>query len=529
MQQPWHQDKRVLLIGLDAAEPSLVEEWMGDGTLPNLRRLRERGAYGRLESTAGLLTSSVWPSFLTGVPPGAHGGYHYLQWCPAEMRVRRWDPDWIDLTPFWRAMSESGPRTIAVDVPCASPPSRLNGMETSNWAALPQVYLPYAHPDSLKHWLAQRFGRSLRQMSRRLSEEIYALQALDQHMTLTNRYLDATRRMADVAVALMKAEPWHLFVSVIGGAHRGGHELWDSTGVLNDGGPAVDRTLRDALRRVYMACDDAVGAHIQAAGPETTILVFTLHGMTANTSRSILLEPMLRRILSGKPGPARPAAPGLLKRLRQLVPPRARLAVKSRLPFSFQDRLGAFWRMGKRNWSETLAFALPPDVNGYVQVNRRGREAQGVVQPGAEYEALCRRIAEGLKTFVDADTNEPIVESVTLADEAFPDAPRRDDLPDLIIRWASTPAARHRRISSPVFGAIDLPTPGKVFNGRSGNHTTDAFLFAAGNGIAAGSSIPGGHILDLPPTVYALFGLTPPPHMTGRPLLGATHSAAGVS
>ena len=49
-----HNDgpRRLLAIGLDAAEPSLIERWIADGTLPNLRRLRQAGAYRRLASSA---------------------------------------------------------------------------------------------------------------------------------------------------------------------------------------------------------------------------------------------------------------------------------------------------------------------------------------------------------------------------------------------------------------------------------------------------------------------------------------------
>jgi predicted AlkP superfamily phosphohydrolase/phosphomutase len=398
----------------------------------------------------------------------------------------------------------------------------------SNWAALPQVYAPYVFPAHLQKWLARRFGRTLWRMNRRLSEEMYVPQSLDRLMALTDRYVDTARRMADVAVALMESESWNLFISVLSAAHRGGHELWDSSGVSDGDGPVVEGKLREALRRTYVACDEAIGRHIEAAGANATVLVFTLHGMSANTSRSNLLEPMLRRIISGKPIPALPPRLGALKRLRRLIPHSARLAFKSRLPLSLQDRLSVFWRMGRRDWSGTLAFPLTADVNGYIQINLRGREARGIVQPGAEYDALCRRIAEGLKTFVDADTNEPIVESVTLTDEYFANASRRADLPDLVIRWASSPAARHRRVVSPQFGAIDCPAPGKIFNGRSGNHSPEACLLAAGNGIAPGSSIDGAHILDLPPTVYALFELPPPPHMTGRAIPSVTHAAGKV-
>jgi len=69
------QASRVLLIGLDAAEPRLVERWMTDGSLPNLRRLRDSGSYGRLASTADWISASPWPTFYTGTSPGDHGYY----------------------------------------------------------------------------------------------------------------------------------------------------------------------------------------------------------------------------------------------------------------------------------------------------------------------------------------------------------------------------------------------------------------------------------------------------------------------
>ena len=38
----------VIAIGLDAADPILVEQWMSEGRLPVLSRLRQSGTYARL-------------------------------------------------------------------------------------------------------------------------------------------------------------------------------------------------------------------------------------------------------------------------------------------------------------------------------------------------------------------------------------------------------------------------------------------------------------------------------------------------
>jgi predicted AlkP superfamily phosphohydrolase/phosphomutase len=181
-----------------------------------------------------------------------------------------------------------------------------------------------------------------------------------------------------------------------------------------------------------------------------------------------------------------------------------------------QDRLSTFWRTGRSDWSKTRAVSLTADVHGYVRINVRGREALGIVEPGEEYDRTCAEIADGLKSFVDSDTGEDVVAEVVRIDELFPGGGRRDALPDLIVRWAPSPCADTRSIESPRFGTIAWPTPGKNPNGRSGNHTGEGFLFAAGDGISPGSSLgPEAHILDLPPTILEILGVDRPGYMTG--------------
>ena len=96
--------RRVLMIGLDAAEPTLIERWIADGTLPTLRRLRARGSYRRLASSAAWLAGSPWPTFYTGTSPAEHGLYHFLQWHAGRQNMVRPAPDWLPVQPFWRAL-----------------------------------------------------------------------------------------------------------------------------------------------------------------------------------------------------------------------------------------------------------------------------------------------------------------------------------------------------------------------------------------------------------------------------------------
>jgi predicted AlkP superfamily phosphohydrolase/phosphomutase len=239
--------------------------------------------------------------------------------------------------------------------------------------------------------------------------------------------------------------------------------------------------------------------------------------MEANTNRGELLPEMLRLILAepraDETGPFR-----LLSSLRELIPRSWRNLVKDRLPRGLQDRLTGFWRTGGKDWSHTKAFALVPDLQGFIRINLRGREARGVVGPGAEYDALCARIIAGLMQFVDADSGQALVREATTMRALFPAAASLDHLPDIVVNWTKTPCASHRCIDSP-FGSIRWPTPGRNFDGRSGNHSARGFLLLAGAGVPPGTVLPDIDIVDLAPTLYRLFGLPKPAHMHGTSFL----------
>ena len=61
--------ERVIVIGLDAADPDLVEGWVREGHLPVIASLMENGAWGRLASPAEISTGPAWPMFFAGTGP----------------------------------------------------------------------------------------------------------------------------------------------------------------------------------------------------------------------------------------------------------------------------------------------------------------------------------------------------------------------------------------------------------------------------------------------------------------------------
>jgi predicted AlkP superfamily phosphohydrolase/phosphomutase len=345
----------------------------------------------------------------------------------------------------------------------------------------------------------------------------------EQMLAQRNELIELTRKVADLGEMLITENPWDLFLICFGATHRAGHKLWDRTSITPTPQQEQCSELEHALRDVYVACDEAIGRLGSKVDANTTVIVFSLHGMGPNNSRLNVLPEMLDRVLAGHGSNTskdwRPERKVLAQQIRRLMPEEWRERVKRRLPLRIQDQLTAFWRFGNRDWSGTRAFPLVGDLHGYVRVNLAGRESRGVVSPGQEYDDLCKELIAGLTTFVDADSGEAVVEDVVRTDNYFPDGRRREFLPDLVVRWSETPSARHRLIRSAQFGDIEWPAPGRNPDGRSGNHRHEGMVFIRHPGLQAGGSLGHACIHDLVPTVYRLLDVPVPAALPGKSLL----------
>ncbi len=513
----------VLMIALDSAEPRLIERWIEDGTLPNLKQLRKIGSYGHLASSAKWLDGAPWPTFYMGSTSADHGVYSHTQWQAEQMKTAPVTPERYPIRPFWRSLSGTDRRVIAIDLPMAFPPEPFDGLEIyslMNCDLLGPERALSSHPKSLLKELNQEFGIE----DNIIGDEIWGMQHIEDLLLLPDQLIQGTRTIVKIAETLMSREKWDLFMVNFMAPHRAGHKLWNHSSSWET--TNADE-IKKALKDVYVECDSAVGQLISAVGEEINKIVFSLHGMGLNVSRSPILPEMLHRILvretkyNKKIRQATNLRP--LQKLKKYIPSVVRNArARSRHlmpPFSLIFKIYEQFRKknrGEIDWTVTPAFSLVNDLQGYVRINLRGREASGIVEPGEEYDQLCSKIAEGLATFVDADTGEPVIEIVKRSDQLFGRGQHLKDLPDLIIQWAPSPAANHRAVTSPHYGSIPWSMPGHHPTGRSGNHTPEGFLLAVGPAIKQGSKIESANILDLAPTICALLNVPRPFKMSGK-------------
>jgi predicted AlkP superfamily phosphohydrolase/phosphomutase len=313
--------------------------------------------------------------------------------------------------------------------------------------------------------------------------------------------------MTQIGIELLAAEPWDFSGIVLGSPHRGGHYLWDDS-QLEQASPGDRQRIGSALEDVYIACDKALEQLLAVAPGDALKVVFAVHGMTRNHGwgdlGADLLEGLLQHAMGQKP------RRGLLYDIRRRVPMHLARPLLSRLPQAVTGKLVELWSANMYNWETTPYFPVPMDQAGYIRVNLKGREKNGIVEPGAEYEQLCDTLEEQLMGLYDADSGQGIVSKVVRAWLQAPDcAQARDLLPDLVVVWGEHSTRHCRRVASRQFPEFTLEVPPRNVSGRSGNHVGYGWFVAQGHHVGATGEVHGYTIRDFAPSIFNTLGATP--------------------
>ncbi len=170
------------------------------------------------------------------------------------------------------------------------------------------------------------------------------------------------------------------------------------------------------------------------------------------------------------------------------------------------------------DWTRTKAYALGL---GGLYLNLKGREAQGIVEPGAEATALKAELMTKLGGLKDG-ANGPAGINILFDRDAVYRGPYRENAPDLIVGYAEG----YRASWDSVTGKVTPSVFEDNLKAWSGDHCIDPrvvpgvfFMNGSTNGRPPS-------IMDIAPTVMELFGVAVPAHMDGRSLLAAEGAAA---
>ena len=154
----FHQ--KLVILGFDGMDPRLVQKWMDEGKLPNMRKLATSGSAVRpLGTTHSPESPTAWASFATGVNAGKHNIYDFLirdttSYLPDLGMVSREPPRFVfnfipiskpnirsirGGTSFWVTAGRAGVRSSMLTVPVTFPPEDVPNGELLSGLPLPDI------------------------------------------------------------------------------------------------------------------------------------------------------------------------------------------------------------------------------------------------------------------------------------------------------------------------------------------------------------------------------------------------------
>jgi predicted AlkP superfamily phosphohydrolase/phosphomutase len=529
--------RRLLFIGLDAADALLIDRWCDAGLLPNIARMKARGtSWPALATPAEVFHVSAWPSIFTGTPPDVHGLYHAYVTRPGHQGLLRPRPDESPVPFLWKLLSDHGKRTVVMDAFLTCPLRDFLGVQIVDWGSWSWFWDPTIVPASVGRDIRRKFGSYPFEDHSRVG-----VTPIVDFAGFRSRLLTAVARKTQVVKWLLEREDWDLFLVVFGEAHPAGHYLWhfdDQTYFLNgtaapDQPSDSERGMGEPLRDVYVALDTAIGDLLSTVGEGTTVLLVSGDGMGPNYSGSHLLHDVLLRLGAGvgdaaaageEPGgrAGGDAPGGLAGTIRNMIPQSLRIAISNViLSRQMQEKLSLRWKTSGIAWDRTKAFVIENANEGYIRINLKGREPLGIVSAGAEYEQLRDRLYDAARRMTNPQTGKPAAAAVYKTDDIC-HGERRSHMPDIVIIW-NVDARITTELLMAEHGLVRLPHAScQMPPYYTGNHAARAFAVAMGPDVPQGVEHRGRDVIDLAPTILNEFGIEPPAHMAGA-LLGELH------
>lgn len=150
---------KLVIVGLDGMEPTLVEKYMAKGILPHLSQLKKQGSYSPLETTTPPISPVAWSSFMTGCHPAKHNIFDFLSRDPntylpdlssarigspkrtlslGKYKIPLSKPEIKGMrksVPFWKILGENGIYSAVLKIPITFPPEKFKGHLLSGMCA----------------------------------------------------------------------------------------------------------------------------------------------------------------------------------------------------------------------------------------------------------------------------------------------------------------------------------------------------------------------------------------------------------
>lgn len=463
------KEQKVLVIGLDCAEPALVfDQWRDE--LPHMRQLMEAGAWGRLTSCIPCITVPAWSSMTSSKDPGVLGFYGFRN---------RADYSYDNMTiatgsvvkepRVWELLGQAGKQVVVVGVPQTYPVKPVNGFLVSSFLT-PSVQRQYTHPNEFRYEIDQLLG------GREYDVDVHQYRTDDKEFLLKQIY-EMTEKRFIVLKHLLKNKPWDFFMHVEMGVDRIHHGLWK---YMDPTHPKYEpnNPYENAIREYYKYIDRELGEMLSALDDNTVVIVVSDHG-AKKMDGGICINEWLRR--------------------------EGYLVLKEE-PVRQGDRPIPFEKV-EVDWERTTAWGAG-GYYGRIFLNVQGREPNGFI-PKTDYEKVRDELVAAIEAIPDHEGN-PLNTACFRPEAIYQEV--RNVAPDLIVYLGDL---HWRSVGS--FGFDSIYTFENDTGPDDANHAQDGMIiYCDPRQNLSGATLNGLQLMDFAPTVLHLMGQPIPEDMQGK-------------
>ncbi len=280
---------KLLVIGIDSADWSLLRPMVEEGRLPHLQRFMAESAHGRMKTFYPLEKSPLlWASITTGVRPEVHGVAHFVE--GRDQKPATGSAWWAPA--LWDILGAAGRTTAVMGMWNTYPARDIAGVMVSD-------YLPYGHeretplaglvaPDSLTEAvLARRVSSddlTHDQLARFFDAgaDLAALEvAWPDHFAKLRAILAADMTYFEVARLLAHERDDDLFFFYLRGPDMMSHYFFHLLKPENVKAPVDPQELEifgGIVPRYYEWCDEVMGEVLAWFPPTRQAVVLSDHG-----------------------------------------------------------------------------------------------------------------------------------------------------------------------------------------------------------------------------------------------------------
>lgn len=510
---------QVIVVGLDAATMSVIEQYVAEGGLPNISRMLRSGGSGLLLSTPNMHSASSWSSIITGRNPGQHGLYVFSDRDFATNEQVIYTGRDRKCESIFGILARAGKTAGMVNVPMTYPAESAPGSFMISGLDAPVFDEKAFSTASLREEMKRFVGYAP------TPPELPKVMAAGDLDAAIDLWVKLTRTRTDAAKYLIETYRPDFFMVVYTCTDWVQHYFWKYTDTRH---PEYDSNeaarYQGTIRRFYEMMDAHIGELRAVCGDEANMIVVSDHGMGCHTQASFHVVEYLQECGLMELRPAEPPDSQVLGDLRES----AKRMAKAILPESMKKAIKAVVGetaapIAQKNrfysrvvWERTVAYT--EHGRNVININLKGRNKHGIVDP-ADYDKVCDEVIAKLQEWRDPDTGLQVVQKVTRRAQMYR-GEHTSHASDMYVFW--NPDA-----------ILQRPVPDAIRQKRfwwNGAHRPHGVVICEGSKIRPASTTSNAIVYDIVPTVLHLLGVEQPAGLDGRVLYELlTERAAAAS